>query len=90
MNLNLHCHPNPANSMITINWESNFSLDTEIKIYNILGRLIFEKKIISTKGDNSFDWLIESQNYNTIPSGIYLLEVKTINSSDLKKITYLK
>lgn len=90
MNLNLRCHPNPANSMITINWESNFSLDTEIKIYNILGRLIFEKKIISTKGDNSFDWLIESQNYNTIPSGIYLLEVKTINSSDLKKITYLK
>ena len=90
MNLNLRCHPNPANSMITINWESNFSLDTEIKIYNILGRLIFEKKIISIKGDNSFDWLIESQNYNTIPSGIYLLEVKTINSSDLKKITYLK
>ena len=90
MNLDLRCHPNPANSMITINWRSNFSLDTEIKIYNLIGRLIFEKKIISTKGKNSFDWLIESQSYNTIPSGIYLLEVKTINSRDLKKITYLK
>ena len=90
MNLNLNCYPNPTNSTLTIDWMSEFALDTEIKIYNVIGKLMLEKSVISLKGANSFDWYLGSKDYNLIPSGIYLIEVETINSSNIKKITYLK
>lgn len=90
MNLNLNCYPNPTNSTLTIDWMSEFALDTEIKIYNVLGKLMLEKSVISLKGANSLDWYLGSKDYNLIPSGIYIIEVKTINSSNIKKITYLK
>ena len=90
MNLNLNCYPNPANSVISINWESTYALSTSLKIYNILGKLLFEKQLFSQKGDNSFNWKLKSQNYNIVPSGIYLVEVSTTNTNAIQKITYLK
>jgi hypothetical protein len=90
MMLNLKCYPNPTNSIITIDWESDFSLMTYIRVYNVLGQLLIERKVFSNKGNNSIDWSFGSQDYNLIPSGVYFVEVKTINSNELKKVTYLK
>ena len=90
MTLNLNCYPNPTNSIITIDWESDFSLMTYIRVYNVLGQLLIERKVFSNKGNNSIDWSFGSQDYNLIPSGVYFVEVKTINSNELKKVTYLK
>ena len=86
MKLNLNCYPNPTNTTLTIDWMSEFALDTEIKIYNVLGKLMLEKKVVSLKGENTLDWYLGSKNYNLIPSGIYLVEVKTINSNEIKRL----
>ena len=90
MKLNLNCYPNPTNTTLTIDWMSEFALDTEIKIYNVLGKLMLEKKVVSLKGENTLDWYLGSKNYNLIPSGIYPGRSKTINSNEIKKVTYLK
>lgn len=90
MDLNLSCYPNPANSFVTINWNSDFILLTDVDIYNISGNIIFSKKMVSKKGENSIDWHLKSMNYKMVPSGIYFVEVKTPNETSIKKITYLK
>jgi hypothetical protein len=90
MDLNLSCYPNPANSFVTINWNSDFILLTDVDIYNISGNIMFSKKMVSKKGENSIDWHLKSMNYKMVPSGIYFVEVKTPNETSIKKITYLK
>ena len=90
MSLNLHCYPNPVNSTLSIYWGSDFALKTEINIYNISGKLIFKTEKISQKGTNSFTWGLESMYGKVIPSGVYIVKVKTSNAESVKKITYLK
>jgi len=90
-NFNLLCYPNPLNSDLNIQWESSFSSKTKITIFDLLGSKVFERNLISIKGLNQLNWnLKSSQDYKKVSSGIYLLNIKNINSELVKKITYLK
>ena len=90
MTLNLNCYPNPANSFINIKWNSDFILTTDVDIYSISGTKVFSKKLISEKGENQVSWYLKSMDYKSVPSGVYIVKVKTSNELSLKKITYLK
>ena len=90
MKLNLNCYPNPANSFVSIQWNSDFILSTDIEIYSISGSRIFSKKLVSQKGENELHWYLKSQEMKKVPSGIYLIKVETSNGVSINKITYLK
>ena len=90
MNLKLNCFPNPVNSELSIFWESDFVLDTEIEIYDISGKLIYESRQISKIGTNSLDWNLKSNSGKAIPSGIFLVKISTANAESMKKVTHLK
>lgn len=90
MILNLNCYPNPANSFINIKWNSDFILSTDVDIYSISGAKVFSKKLISKKGENQVSWYLKSMDYKSVPSGVYIVKVKTSNELSIKKITYLK
>lgn len=70
---NVEVYPNPSNGIFTI----SIIEDASLEIYNIIGKTIYTKKVIP--GKNSID----ISNYQ---SGLYLLNVKTENSSITKKI----
>jgi len=90
MKLNLRCYPNPANSFVTLNWKSDFVLPTTIKIYDIKGNLIFNQNTKSQKGNNSQRWFLKSGNFRSASSGVYLINIETLNAKATKKIVYLK
>ena len=90
MNLKLNCFPNPVNSKLSIFWESDFVLDTEIEIYDISGKLIHESMQISKIGTNSLDWNLKLNSGKAIPSGIFLVKIRTANAESMKKVTHLK
>ncbi|MCS5624126.1 MAG: cellulase family glycosylhydrolase, partial [Candidatus Marinimicrobia bacterium] len=90
MDLKLNCYPNPTNSFVTIKWNSDFILLTDITIYDILGNILFLKQMVSGEGENSLNWHLKYMNHKMVPSGIYFVEVKTSNKTSVKKITYLK
>ena len=90
MKLNLNCYPNPANSFVSIKWNSDFILSTDIEIYSISGSRMFSKKLVSQKGENELRWYLKSQEMKKVPSGIYLIKVETSNEVSINKITYLK
>ena len=90
MDLKLNCYPNPTNSFVTIKWNSDFILLTDITIYDILGNILFLKQMVSGEGENSLNWHLKYMNHKMAPSGIYFVEVKTSNKTSVKKITYLK
>ena len=90
MILNLNCYPNHANSFINIKWNSDYILSTDVDIYSISGAKVFSKKLISEKGDNQVSWYLKSIDYKSVPSGVYIVKVKTSNELSIKKFTYLK
>tara|TARA_B100000287_G_C20337543_1_gene664401 strand:- start:297 stop:731 length:435 start_codon:yes stop_codon:yes gene_type:complete len=90
MKLNLSCYPNPANSFVSIKWNSDFILSTDIDIYSISGSKVFSKNLISQKGENELHWYLKSQEMKKVPSGIYLIKVETSNEVSINKVTYLK
>jgi hypothetical protein len=70
----LTIYPNPANGIVTI--ESSEELQ-QVTCFNSLGEVLFKADNNSSK--NQFD-------LRTIPSGIYLIQVKTKSGSTVKKI----
>ena len=89
MKMNLNCYPNPANSFVSIQWNSDFILSTDVDIYSISGSRIF-LKIDFQKGENELHWYLKSQDTKKVPSGIYLIKVETSNEVSINKITHLK
>lgn len=90
-NYNLICYPNPSNSSLNINWESSFASPTQLTIYSIVGRRVFNKNVISIKGSNTLNWNLKSSfDYKSLSTGVYIINVDNGNSALFKKVTYLK
>lgn len=78
-------YPNPTGGTITIksSSESNGSAGTgsiELKIENIIGQLIYHKKINTTAGLN------ENIDLSKYPKGVYLIEISTEQGKEVKKV----
>ena len=73
-------YPNPSEGVFTISFEKVDPV-TEISIYDVLGRLIKEKTMVSDSLD--FNEFID---FSQISKGLYILKVKNGNHSSSKKI----
>jgi len=73
----INVYPNPANSNITISFDSNLSGNTNYTLYDMQGRVIVEKDATSSMVHLNIDNLTE---------GVYLLSIKNGNDKTTKKV----
>ena len=77
-------YPNPSKDIFNISFNSSISQHIKLKITNVLGGVIFSKKLFSFYG--VFDKMIDLGSYK---KGVYLLEIETKDFSfDRKLILY--
>ncbi len=80
----VNIYPNPSNSIFNISIELDKSNDLNIRVYDVIGQLVSDKKINNTMGGNySIDLSSET-------SGIYFVEIKTNNSKVVRKINLMR
>ncbi len=63
-------YPNPSNGNFILSYVSNYSSDNIIKLYNLLGQVVFTKTVVQVNGLNTVNFDIRNLN-----QGIYLLEL---------------
>ena len=66
-------YPNPANQLIQLRANENI---TEVAIYNTSGAVVYQQKAID----------ITQCNLTELPDGLYLIQLKTRQSSLVKRI----
>lgn len=89
--INITSHPNPFNSTSTINIQLNKTSDVQLKIYNALGEeinLLLDKEL--SPGEYNIPWDAKDKSGNSLPSGIYLIALKTKNSIKTIKTILIK
>ncbi len=74
----LKLYPNPSNiGKTTIRYSLLNNSEVKIKIYNILGELIWEKTFEDTAGnDKNLEWLCENNDGVPVGSGVYVITIK--------------
>lgn len=63
-------YPNPFNEQITVDFNSNYVSETEVKIYNLLGKVVYSSHYKSIQQPIIL-------NLKNINKGIYLLKIRT-------------
>lgn len=84
-------YPNPFNSESTISFNITETSNVLLKIYNLLGKeinLLLNKELSS--GNYKIPWDAKDKLGNSLPSGIYLIVLKTNNSIKTFKSVLLK
>ena len=89
-NFSLNLYPNPFNGIVKIKIDANnikIKDKSQIEIYDILGKKIYQEKINLTAGQNIFTW----QPHNN-PSGLYFINVNYggIGKRLMNKVMYIK
>ena len=72
-------YPNPANNEIIIPNSDNISGDVQIKVYDLLGKLIIEKNISNSIALDKF-----SISINNLPTGVYFILLSDQNGAQEK------
>lgn len=73
--------PNPTDGLVNVHFENKNNLDKiSIKVYDMIGKLIFEKMDVELI-NNSF-----SINLENLTSGIYFINIQRNNKSTSKKL----
>lgn len=87
----LQNYPNPFNPGTTIQFSLPKTGQAGISIYNTKGQVIKEVTHQSyPAGENSWFWDGKDSKGKDVPSGVYLLKVKTDDSQAVKKLTLVK
>ena len=73
-------YPSPSNGNFTLSYVSNNSSNNVIKLYNLLGQVVYTKSVMQVNGLNTINFDISNLN-----QGIYLLELTLINLKGEKK-----
>ncbi|MCD6112859.1 MAG: Omp28-related outer membrane protein [Bacteroidales bacterium] len=84
-NIKINLFPNPNTGLFTINLNSDFNKNLNLKIYNSLGIIVFEQSNIVLKGKYS-----KNMNLNNLPNGVYFLNIYNENINTIKKIIIQK
>ena len=79
--LNVSNSPNPFNAKTTIKFNVKDEASAKISVYNLLGDKIFEDKIKTTYGDNSYE--LDGSNWS---NGMYLYTIQYKNFSETKRM----
>ena len=83
--------PNPFNSSTVINYYVKSAGLVELTIYNVLGQEV--RSLVNTNqeiGHYTVQWNGTNHNGNVVPSGIYLVHLKTWDNSRTLKISLMK
>ena len=84
-------YPNPFNPITKIEYVINYDDYISINVYNILGENIKElKNVYQSSGSYSVTW--DGTNFSGIimPTGVYFIELKGSNFTDVHKVLLLK
>ena len=81
----IEASPNPFRITTRIGIYSSNQNPFELKIYNLLGKLIYEEKIVGSAGKNYFDF-----DGRSMQSGTYLYNISGNGTSVTKKIVKLE
>jgi len=79
----LKLFPVPADQTITINFDYNSPQETTISIYNLMGKLVYNKDIIGEIDNKNID-------ISSFPEGIYLVELSSTEFMIQKKIQIIR
>jgi flagellar hook assembly protein FlgD len=83
--------PNPFNNSIGIKIDVNNMNPIDFLVFNVMGEMVYSEKIMPLrKGVHSFAWMAKSNYGQDLPSGIYFLQLNSLNHRSNRKITYLK
>ena len=74
----LKVYPNPTSSYITVEGDNDFLVGAKLYIYDITGRIITSKKLISNTA---------KADINAFPSGIYVMKVTNNGQTLVKRIS---
>ncbi len=77
----INIYPNPATSFVTVELQSASSQQVEINLLNMLGQIVYVSKTNTASGITRLNI-----NSETLPRGVYLLQVKTANGIQVKKV----
>ena len=83
-NLKVEVSPNPTHADITINLSIDKSIDMEVSIIDLTGR------VISSKTFNGVTELREDFNLNALSSGVYFVHINTVDGVQTKKFVVSK
>ncbi|MCI4670408.1 MAG: alpha-amylase family glycosyl hydrolase [Bacteroidia bacterium] len=77
-------YPNPANEKILIEWERDLFNDAQVNILSIEGQLI--KTIDSASNQNIISWDLKNSSGQKVPTGMYLLQIKSDKGTFVRKV----
>lgn len=80
-NLKNKIYPNPATNSITMEIEATYTMQVDLKIINVLGKVLIDKSISLKAGINK-----ETMDTSTLIPGIYTLLLNTENTFSSEKI----
>jgi hypothetical protein len=82
----VNVYPNPAGEQVFVNFMLNSSSDVTIEIINTLGQIVFSQRHNGlTSGFHQYN--ISTEN---LAEGVYMVNVRTADEGNLKKLTITK
>ncbi len=78
--------PNPANNDLTVSYNLNNSSKTEIRIYDVTGKLV----LLNKTEELSVGYNTAKIDVSDLNSGVYMVELKTKEGSSMKKFIIAK
>jgi hypothetical protein len=84
-------YPNPFNSSTVINFSLSQPGHVEFSIYDLTGRLIYDNSYdIDHPGITSIHWDGQSNQGNSVPSGVYFYQIRTAEGEQTRRMAMLK
>jgi hypothetical protein len=88
-NYSIDAFPNPFNGSITIKFQINSEEIVEMKIFDVMGRLVTALDNQDFR-NNKVIWNAHNQSSYDLSSGIYFFTIRTKDNLYSKKLIYLK
>ncbi|HMG14359.1 MAG TPA: T9SS type A sorting domain-containing protein [Saprospiraceae bacterium] len=80
----LNINPNPTYNSINLNAVFTKVLDIDVKLSNVLGKLLYSKKYLNSS------YINEAIDLSSYPAGIYILQLSAANQATTKKIVKIQ
>ena len=87
---NLQCNPVIFNKATEISYSLRYKTDIQLSVYNSIGQLVIVIDKGSRAGNQVFIWNPKDRHGKKLSSGIYFLQLKTPETSDVKKMVILE
>lgn len=81
----LQAFPNPAKDIMNVQFDAPSASKATMAVYNVVGKLVWEKQVQLTAGQNQFT--IDGTKF---PQGTYLLNIISDNTQVSKKLTFVE